>query len=406
VDAAAIVGSLEGLEEIRVIDDLTFETVCNKPYFSSWYTMGREIRIMPSHLLKDVDLAEFNSHPLGRSPVGYGPFRFHHWDTGNEILITRCDLNRDVFPENIRPDIDGVRWKTIADGSMEFMLFERGEIDICNLLHDDLAFRANKESFKAIATVHSYYLPYFCYIGWNTRTFLFSDPRGRRAMAHAMRRSQVLESHLLGRAKVLSGPFYYFANEYDRSIEPLPFDLDTARKLLHEAGWEDSDGNGILDRTAGGELREFRFELLVSSSLMAYQSALFKSMIEDLKSLGVIMDLRTLEWNARRDLINDRRFDAFTLGKTTDPLFQDYYSMWHSSQAENDGDNRVGYVNPRVDEILETVRVTFDDANRHALMREMHRILHDGQPMTGLYTIAVNHQPALAERAHLRGAGR
>jgi len=389
VDAASILEGL-ALEEIRVLDDLTFETVCSKPYFNSWYTLGREIRIMPSHLLKDVDPAEFNGHPLGREPVGYGPFRFHHWERGSEILITRCDLNREIFPERVRPYLDGIRWKIVADRSMEFILFERGEIDICNMLHDDLAFKGNKESFKKLATVHTYFIPYFNYIGWNTRSPLFSDRRTRRAMAHLMRRGQVLDSHLQGRGKVLSGPFYYFANEYDRAIEPLAFDPDEARRLLGEAGWEDSDGNGILDRSVDGEKKEFRFELLVTSRLMAYQSALFKSMIEDLKSVGIVMDLRALEWGARLALINDRRFDAYNLAKSTDPLFQDYYSMWHSSQAGNKGNNRVGYVNPRVDEILETARVAFDDAKRYGLMREMHRILHEDQPMTGLYTPAVN----------------
>jgi peptide/nickel transport system substrate-binding protein len=123
---------------------------------------------------------------------------------------------------------------------------------------------------------------------------------------------------------------------------------------------------------------------------MAYQSALFKSMIEDLKSVGVVMDLRALEWGARLALINDRRFDAYNLAASTDPLFEDYYKMWYSSQVENKGRNRVGYVNPRVDEILETARVTFDDAERYALMREMHGILHEDQPMTGLFTPAVN----------------
>jgi peptide/nickel transport system substrate-binding protein len=387
---AQVLGDLEGLEEIRVIDDLTFQTIYKKAYFNSFYTFGRKMRIMAAHIFEKVAPGEFNCHPCGRSPVGYGLFRFHHWDTGREILITRCDLNREAFPEAVRPWLDGIRWKVVSDPSMEFLLFEKGEIDIFNMSHDDLFFRTKDEKFNRIAAKHTYYIPWYSYIGWNSRTIFFRDKRVRQAMAHTIRRAQILETHLYGRGKVLSGPFFYFAEEYDRTIEPFPFDLEKARTLLAEAGWGDSDGNGILDREVEGELREFRFEFLTSNSPLPDMNALLRSMIEDLKSLGIVMELRTLEWGARINLIKNRGFDAYDLGSSTDPLYEDYYGIWHSSQIANKGGNRVGYANPRVDEILEAARTEIDDDKRHTLMHELHGILHVDQPVTPLYSKAVN----------------
>ena len=163
---------------------------------------------MPAHLLEGVAPRDFNSHSLNRSPVGYGPFRFHHWDTGREILITRSDLNREIFPEGVRPWIDGIRWKIVADTSMEYNLFERGEVDIYNMTNDDYELKGSTEKFARIATKHAYYIPYFTYIGWNNKSLYFNDKRVRRAMTHLVRRRQILETHLSNRGKVLSGPFY------------------------------------------------------------------------------------------------------------------------------------------------------------------------------------------------------
>jgi len=390
VDASHVIEMLGGIEEIRVVDETTFEVVYDKPYYSSAYSFGRRMRIMPAHLLETVPPEEINSHPLGRDPVGYGPFRFGRWETSRAVVLERSDLNREVFPEFARPWMDSIRWKVVADKSMEYLLFKRGELDIFNMVHDDVVQKAGTEEFKKFGTVHTYYIPYFNYIGWNNRSYLFENRLTRQAMAHLIRRRQILESHLYGKGKVLSGPFYYFSNEYDRSIEPLPFDPDRARKLLAEAGWSDSDGNGILDKEVDGERKEFRFEILLSTAMFPYEMALYRRFEEDLKNLGIIMVQRQLEWNTRRGMVRDQKFDAFQFGATCDLLYEDYYRAWHSSQTVAPRDNRVGYVNGRVDEILEQARVELDDEKRYALVRELHAILHEDQPATALYTPAVN----------------
>jgi len=390
VDAGEVRGYLADLESLRVIDELTFETVYTKTYFNSWYLFGYRFRIMPAHLIKEIDPADFNSDPIGRDPVGYGSFRFHHWETGQEILLERCDLNREVLPPEVRPWIDGLRWKIVADSAMEMRLFERGEIDIFNLNHDDLFLKARREGFQKVATIHNYSLPWYSYIGWNTRSVLFEDKRVRQAMTHLMRREQILETHLYGLATVISGPIYCGSSAYDDKITPLTFDVERARALLAEAGWSDTDGNGILDREMDGELMEFRFELLIKSQPWPYASALFRALTEDLKKVGIVLVLRPLEWKTRLARIKDRKFDAFSLAKTGDLVYEDFYGMWHSSQIEGGGSNRVGYSNPSVDRILEQVRNSFDDNERELLLKEFHAILHEDLPMTPLYSLTVN----------------
>lgn len=386
VDAARARSRLPGVESVKAVDDLTFRVHYSERHFSAMYTFGREMRIMPSHLLGTVPADKINAHPLGRKPVGYGPFRFHHWKTGDEVLLTRCDLNRDVFPELLRPWLDGIRWKIVPSPDLVFRLFERGDIDICIISPDDWIFKTESEEFLKIATPHFYSISYFTYLAWNNRTIFFDDNRVRRAMTHLTRRQAIVDSHLHGMAEVLSGPFYRFSADYDDSIEPLPFDPEKAKELLAEAGWKDRDKNGILEKMVNNEEKEFRFELLQKSNSPSHVRALTKTLTEELKSAGVIMETREIKWNAMIQQVKDHRFDAFTMAAVPDPLYQDHFGMWHSSQTKPRSDNRTGFSSDRVDEILETVRVEFDGAKRTDLVSELHRILHEEQPVTPLFT--------------------
>ncbi len=386
VDAGVARNDLPGVESVEALDDLTFRVTYSEPHISAMYIFGSEMRIMPSHLLRSVPPEKINTHPLGRNPVGYGPFRFHHWKTGDELLFTRCDLNRDVFPDALRPWADGVRWKVIPSTDLIFRLFLRNEVDVCVLSPDNwLSIRKN-EKFQEMATAHFYSVPYFSYIAWNTRLVFFDDPRVRRAMTHLARRQAIVDSHLHGMADVLSGPFYRFSNDYDESIEPFPYDPAKAKELLAEAGWMDRDKNGILEKMVGKEKREFRFELLYRKGQVGHMAAFIKAFTEDLKSAGIIMAHRSMDWGALQEQVNDHRFDAFMMGAVPDLLYEDHYGTWHSSQTSPPDRNRTGYVNSRVDEILEAARVAFDDEKRQDLIRELHRILHEDQPWTPLFT--------------------
>lgn len=373
----------EHLTEIRVLDRYRFEAVYDKPSVDAVYKLGHDFRIMPKHLLSEVPAAEIANHPIGRRPVGFGPFKFHHWTKNKEILLVRNDMNRDLFPELFRPHVDGVRLKIVPDADMVWNLFLRGEIDICTFLHDNWKYRTTSDEFTKIGTRHFYYLPYWCYLAWNNDKAFFNDARVRRAMTHLMRRHEILESHFYGLGKVLSGPFWYSSRAYDRSIAPLPFDPEKAKRLLAEAGWEDGDGDGILEK---GELK-FEFELFVSTSMYSFLEPLLMAFQQDVEKAGIVMNIRKMEWSALKKLIDERSYDALPMAYRNYPVFEDPYQYWHSSLAGGPGNNRPDYRNPDLDHLLEEIRLEYDEAKRYALLRKVHGILHEEQPATFLYSL-------------------
>jgi peptide/nickel transport system substrate-binding protein len=82
----------------------------------------------------------------------------------------------------------------------------------------------------------------------------------------------------------------------------------------------------------------------------------------------------------------EKSFEACTLGWTL-PLESDPYQVWHSSQADMDNSsNHISFKNKEADKIIEELRVTFDEARRNELCHRFHKILHEEQPYTFLFS--------------------
>ena len=205
------------------------------------------------------------------------------------------------------------------------------------------------------------------------------DKRVRRALAMLTDREAFVENLWYGLGRVVSGNFFIDTPEYDKSIEPLLFDPGAAVKLLEEAGWSDHDGDGVIDR----EGIPFRFEFTFSSGSTTGEQ-LATILQENLKKVGIEMTIRQLEWALFTQLLDDRAFDAVTLGWRL-PVLADPYQVWHSSQADK-GSNFVGFVNEEADRIIVDARSEFDREKRSAMYRRFHRILHEEQPYTFLFS--------------------
>ena len=110
---------------------------------------------------------------------------------------------------------------------------------------------------------------------------------------------------------------------------------------------------------------------------------IFEKIMEELKKIGIEMEIRQLEWATFLKLVDSREFDAVTLGWSLG-VEMDPYQLWHSSQAKA-GSNFTGFKNDEADKIIEEVRQTFDRNKRIKLLKRFHAILHDDQPYTFLF---------------------
>ncbi|HDM79089.1 MAG TPA: peptide-binding protein [Deltaproteobacteria bacterium] len=371
VDAAPLRNYYRDIKKVEVLDPYTVRFTYSQPYFRALEFCGG-LPIVPAHIFGNED---FNQHPFGRDPIGTGPYKFVKWDTGKEIVLER---NEKYWGK--KPHIDKIVYKIITDNTVAFQVLKQGGLDLMSLRPIQWVKQTRSKRFKKHFRKLKYFLPSYNYIGWNMRRVYFKDKRVRRALTMLVDRQGILKDILYNLGVVVTGPFYINSPAYDKSIKPYPYDPQRAEKLLAEAGWIDHDGDGIRDKDG----TKFSFEFLISAG-SKFAEQLSTILKESLKRHGIHMTIRRLEWAVFIQQIDDRQFDACTLGWSMG-WESDPYQIWHSSQAKK-GSNFVGFVNKEADEIIEKARREFDSKKRNEMYHRFHRIIHEEQPYTFLFTM-------------------
>ena len=154
--------------------------------------------------------------------------------------------------------------------------------------------------------------------------------------------------------------------------------------MLGEAGWKDTDGDGVLDKVVDGKRIPLRFEIKVNSG-NALRKSVALVLLDELKKHGIDASVRELDWTIFLNDVKNHHFDAVVLGWQMSTIEPDAYQVWHSTQAANKGSNAISYKNSRVDEILEKYRREFDAQKRIEMYKEFQQILHEEQPYTFLF---------------------
>jgi ABC-type transport system substrate-binding protein len=325
-----------------------------------------------------------------RGFVGSGPYRMTSYEPGSQIVLER---NEDYFGE--KPAIQKLVYPIYTDAKQTVLKLRARELGDGELmpgqyreeiLEPKKSGKPPKDSPFFDGRIECRKVPRlaYAYFGWNAARPLFSDKRVRRAMTHALDRQRIIDNVWVGLATLVTSPFAPGSPNADPAIEPIPFDLDKARKLLAEAGFADTDGDGLVDKElhAGDRKRSpFDFRFTFATGGKETETSL-KIFADDLLKIGVKATLEALEWSAYVKRLEERQFDA-SAGAWSTPWFSDLYQGWHSSQVdEPKSSNTVGFRSAEADKIIEELRVTFDKDARIRLFRAFHRIVADEQPYT------------------------
>jgi len=182
---------------------------------------------------------------------------------------------------------------------------------------------------------------------------------------------------------------FYLTDYYDKNLVCEQHDPAQAKRLLAEAGWMDTDGDGVLDK--GGERFSFELATTAGNPVAETISTVYR---EELAKIGVEMTIRQLDWAAFLKKVQEWSFDACMLGWSLD-VESDEYQIFHSSGAGQKGSsNHVGFVNAEADQLVERFRVTFERKKRIEMLRRFQEIIQEEQPYTFLFSqkgrVAVN----------------
>lgn len=326
---------------------------------------------------------KYNEHWYHQKVLGVGPYKLEKWEPGVRLEFTR---NKRYYGK--RPTFDKLSFAIIKDQNAWPRKLKTGEIDITKIQPEQYRTEVLNKKGKLLGTDKIKFkeqptLGYF-YLGWNADRPFFRQKEVRQAMTMAFNREEMIKSVFSGLGKLTTGPFAQQSECYDKNVKPWPFDLQKAAAKLEEAGWKDTDGDGIRDKVIDGTKIQFSFNLLVYGSSNEY-TTLANIYREDLLQIGVKLNPQAVEWSTMLKKMNGREFDAYTgawvLGWETDLV-----QLWHSKEADKTkSSNRIGFRNKDADRIADTLRRTYDSNERTKLCHEFHQLVHDEQPYTFFY---------------------
>jgi peptide/nickel transport system substrate-binding protein len=353
-------------------DPYTFIVHYNKPFSPALASWGI-LPVLPKHLLEGKDITKSE---LSRHPIGTGPYKFVEWKTGERIVL---EANKDYFEGE--PWIKRYAFRIIPDTATQFLELKTGAIDMMGLTPIQYSRQTGTKDFADSFNKYQYTANAYTYMGYNLQRELFKDIRVRQAIAYAIDKKEIIQGALLGLGTPTTSPYKPGTWQYNRKVNAYDYDPKKARKLLEEAGWKDTDGDGVLDRNG----KKFEFEIITNQG--NDQRKKTAEIIQGrLKDVGISVKIRVLEWASFiKEFINKRNFDATILGWTISPD-PDIYDIWHSSKTKEAEFNFISYKNAEVDRLLDEGRRSFEIPDRKQIYDRIQEILAEEQPYCFLYS--------------------
>jgi peptide/nickel transport system substrate-binding protein len=228
------------IKDITSKDRYTLEITTTKPFASlAGYLAGDSSAIVAQSSISGK--GEFVK------PVGTGPFKFDSWVPKEKVVALRFD---DYWGNKSK--LAKVTYLGVPDSKTRESMLRAGEADIAWLLStaqvtemkDDHDFKVYTQT--RIGRVNQLWL--------NTNKTPLDDPRVRNAISIAIDRDLISKSLMDGLVPPAAGPFSPELYWADKDIKSINYDLDKAKSLLDEAGWTDSDKDGVREK--GGKKLE------------------------------------------------------------------------------------------------------------------------------------------------------
>ena len=291
--------STDGFDRISSVDtpDSLTVVVHYKEIYAP-YTIQFFRGALPKHVLEGRDIdraADYN-----RNPLGTGPYHVVEWRTGEYILLERV---ADYWQGDSLPKIRQLMFKFVTNTNTRINQLRSGEVHLAAVVPWDKVREVEPLEHVRLNTIvgNSYEL-----INLNQREFApFTDLRVRQALFHAIDRELITETILDGLAPIAHGPVQPPSWAFTDSVRHYEYDLDIARSLLDEAGWRDTDGDGIRDRDGV----PFEFTLITQAGF-AIRENVSQTIQSQLRDVGVDMKVQFIDGTAISSYWFEGRFDA------------------------------------------------------------------------------------------------
>lgn len=358
------------------VDDLTVRVHTSEPAPTLWDFIGREPMVPKDYTIKSgID-------GLNERPVGTGPWRLVEWKRKDSMRFERWDGYWGT-----RPQVGRLRLQVIPEAASRIAALKAGQVAIIDAVPPlDASVLARDPSVRVVSSPQKL----LCRLYLNGRPKeafdsggrdgLFADARVRQALAMAVNQDAIVKKVLHGYAQVNASPVasvsYGFAAQ-----EPYPYDPKRAQALLAEAGWRDTNGDGVVDK--GGEALALQLLFPIKHYGQAFDETT-PAMAEMLKGIGIRVDIKPVDFGTLLQTVTKGTLPwngGFTACRTSNNLdADDYVRDWAAVTLIN-------WV-PYPPELLDLYRATrreLDAKKRLALLADLQRRVRDWTPVVPLF---------------------
>ncbi|NLH59119.1 MAG: hypothetical protein GX461_06875 [Clostridiales bacterium] len=327
---------------------------------------------------------------LTKAPLGTGPYKVaeeYFSEDQESIILVR---NEDWWGR--RPYIDKIIGKIYTNKEEARKAFIQGELDLV----DTMIVYVNNKSVEEDTKLYRFMTNYYEFLGLNSESELIKDPKIRKALAYAIDRREIISKVYLNNAQTVDVPIPSNHWLYDNAYRLYDYDIDRAKRLLKEAGWQDLDGDGILDKTVDNQKIELKIKLVSNSGndLRRDVLSLIKSHLElvGFKVETQIADMETIA----KDLLATNQFDALLTGYYLDNAL-DLSFAFHSREIVEIDDiedldeidsipnNFIKYRNSELDSLLDLASHSYDLNELSAVYQNIQDHMTRELPIISLY---------------------
>lgn len=285
--------------------------------------------------------------------------------------------------------VSTVIFRTIPEASTRVAALLAGEVDIIQSVPPELVDTLAQTPGIQVKTAPGTRPKW---MEMNVNKAPFDDVRVRQAMNYAVDKQLIIDEIYGGRAVALPGPLSPYNNFVNKSLEPYPYDPDKALALLAEAGWTDTNEDGILDKNG----QPFSFTLDTTETLRT----LTEAVAGQFRAIGIDPSVRLWEYGVVKPqlLAGERIAYLDDWGDSAFDPVGHFEAKWHGFEEGSSygRGNFSGYDNEHVNELIKMGETTPDTAERQTIYDEAQEIVYEEAP--AVFLILPEEAEAASER--------
>lgn len=312
----------------------------------------------PYGCIIDVDASDFDNGVVS----GTGPYVVKEMVTDDHLTLTKND---DYW--NGTPKIDELTIRTITDGDTLAMALQSGEIDAAyGMAYANYPlFENDNYKFSSIATSRAFF-------AWmNYKSDIIQDEAVRKAIAMGINKQGFVDTLLEGHGYTGNGAFPEGLGGFGgEKVKTESYDAEGAKKVLEDAGWKDTDGDGIREKN--GKKLTIRWLTYPSRQELPL---LAESVQASLKEIGIEVDINCT--SSHKDFRKDpTTWDVYASAQVNAPTGDPEYFFTVGCLDES-ASNFGSYHSDKLEELEKQMKGEFDSKKRAELAVQMQQTILD-----------------------------